>query len=95
MGILLHHDLAIFGKIMAKVGLYAKKAVKTQEFIELLSFIVKMNKLMDNPSAFMFKPIQKYLDTHSSALATITIILQNALKSQELFPSCQIPLLPS
>ena len=92
-GILLHHDLAVFNKIMAKVQEIAKKPNKTVEFIGLLSFIVKINKLADNPSSFMFNPIQKYLDTHPSALATIPIIFKQALKVNELFPGYQIPLL--
>lgn len=78
-GILLHHDLAIFEKIMAKVSEISKKPNKAVEFIGLLSFIFKLNKLADNPSTFIFKPIQKYLDTHPAALATIPIILKQAL----------------
>ena len=93
--ILLHNDLRVFEKIMTKVGQIAKKPIKTVEFIELLCFIVKVNKLADNPTTFMFKPIQKYLDTHPSALATIPIILKQALQASELFPGFQIPLLPS
>jgi hypothetical protein len=68
--------------------------MKTVDFIDLLSFIVKVNFIADKPSAFLFKPIQKYLDIHLSALTAVPIIKQ-ALQVDELFPGYQIPLLPS
>ena len=56
--------------------IFKEKPVTTQEFVGLLTKIVKINRMIDKTSYDTFKPIAKYLDNHADALKLIPYILR-------------------
>ena len=58
--------------------IFKEKPVTTQEFVGLLTKIVKINGMIDITSPDTFKPIAMYLDNHADALELIPFILRKA-----------------